>query len=223
MNRKSLTQSVEDFVRAIYGLQEGDSWVATTALAARLGQRPASVTNMIQRLSRVEGCLVEYVPYQGVRLNAPGMKVALEIVRHHRLIESYLAQALGVPWDQVHAEAERLEHVLSEDVEDRMAAALSDPRTDPHGSPIPSKDGHVEHVATTPLTTALPGATVRIVEVDDRDAALLRYLGDLGLYPGTEFTLLGQEPYGRSLQVRCGEREFNIGEEALPHIRVAAS
>lgn len=220
MRLNPLTRSTEDFVRALYGLQNADGWVNTTALATRLGQRPSSVTNRIQRLAREEGTLVEYVPYQGVRLNATGTKVALELIRHHRLIELYLAEALGVPWDEVHDEAERLEHALSETVEARMAAVLNNPRVDPHGSPIPTKEGLIDVIASTRLSEIPTGATVRVVEVHDRDAALLRHLGALGLYPGSEFRILGREPFGRSLRIRRDGQDFALGEDALPHVRV---
>ncbi len=217
-----LTKSTEDFLRAIYGLQRADRpWVNTTALAARLGQRPASVTNRMQRLARAKGPLLDYVPYRGVRLNAAGERVALELIRHHRLIELYLAQALGVPWDQVHDEAERLEHALSEDVEARMAAALNDPLTDPHGSPIPTKDGRMARVPSTPLAEVPVGATVRVVEVHDHDPALLRYLGELGLFPGTVFRVLGRERFGRSLRICRDRQNLEVGEDALSHVHVA--
>ncbi|MCE9615235.1 MAG: metal-dependent transcriptional regulator [Lentisphaerae bacterium] len=217
----SLSQSVENILKAIYDLQLGDQWVSTSALADRLGQKPASVTNMIQRLARAKASLVDYTPYRGARLNPTGVKVALEIIRHHRLIELYLAQTLGVPWDRVHDEAERLEHVISEDLEDRMAAALADPRLDPHGSPIPTKDGQIAAVVGVPLSEAPMRATVRVTEVRDEDANLLRYLGAMGLYPGAEFTVTGREPFGGSLHIRFNDQDLHLGEEALPHIRVA--
>ncbi|MCE9616595.1 MAG: metal-dependent transcriptional regulator [Lentisphaerae bacterium] len=215
-----LSQSVENFLKAIYDLQKGDQWVATSALAERLKQKPASATNMVQRLARTEGQLVEYVPYQGVRLTDTGTKVALEIIRHHRLIELYLTQALGLPWDRVHDEAEKLEHVISEELEDRMAAALTDTRFDPHGSPIPTKDGHIKKNDAILLADVPVEASVRIVEVHDHDARLLRYLGDLGLYPGAAFTVIGREPFSHALQIQFGDRRLHLGEDALAHIWV---
>lgn len=219
-----LSQSVENFLKAVYDLQGRDGWVSTSSLAGRLGQKPASVTNMVQRLARAKTTLVDYVPYQGVKLNATGTRVALEVIRHHRLIELYLAQALGVPWDQVHDEAEKLEHVISEALEARMAAALKDPRVDPHGSPIPSKDGHIDLVeGLMPLSEVPAGTAVRVVEVHDHDAHLLRYLGELGLYPGAAFTVLGPVRFGRSLHIRFRGQELHLGEEVLPHVWVAAT
>lgn len=216
-----LSQSVENFLKSIYDLQTGERWVQTSSLAARLGQKPASVTNMSQRLAREETPLLEYMPYRGVRLNATGTKIALEIIRHHRLIELYLTQALGVPWDKVHDEAERLEHAISEELEDRMAAMLQNPSVDPHGSPIPTKDGHIATIPGIPLPQAPERTPLRIVEVNDDDPRLLRHLGAMGLYPGAEFTITGREPFGGSLTIRFRDQDLHLGEEALPHIRVA--
>lgn len=216
-----LSQSVENFLKTIYDLQSGERWVQTSTLAERLGQKPSSVTNMIQRLARERTSLVEYKPYRGVRLNATGTKVALEVLRHHRLIELYLSAALGVPWDQVHDEAERMEHVISEDLEARMASALQDPRVDPHGSPIPTKDGRITIVPTVALSEVPVNARARVVEVRDHDPRLLRYLGGLGLYPGAEFTVVEREAFGGSLKIRFRDQVLHLGEEALPHMRVA--
>lgn len=218
-----LSQSVENFLKSIYDLQKGEGWVATSALAERLKQKPASVTNMVQRLARADVPLVDYIPYQGVQLNETGTKVALEIIRHHRLIELYLTQALGLPWDRVHDEAERLEHVISEELEDRMAAALADTSVDPHGSPIPTKDGQIKKVEAVPLDEMPVNAVVRIVEVHDHDAPLLRYLGELGLYPGAVFTITGREPFSRALQIQFGDRRVLLGEDALAHIWVTTT
>jgi len=216
-----LSQAVENFLKNIYDLQSEGSWVSTSALAERLGQRPASVTNMIQKLAKDDAQLVEYMPYKGVRLNAMGNKVALEIIRHHRLVELYLSQALGVPWDQVHEEAEKLEHVISEDLEDRIAAALGDASRDPHGSPIPTKDGRIEKLDMLPLSDIPENTAVRVVEVYDHDPPLLRYLGELGLYPGAEFTVIGREEFGSSLRILLDGKEFRLGGDAIPHISVS--
>ena len=215
-----LSQAVENFIKNIYDLQSEGSWVSTSALAERLGQKPASVTNMIQKLAKDDARLVEYMPYKGVRLNAMGHKVSLEIIRHHRLLELYLAQALGVPWDQVHEEAEKLEHVISEDLEDRIAAALGDARRDPHGSPIPTKDGRIEKLDMLPLSDIPENTVVRVVEVYDHDPPLLRYFGELGLYPGAEFTVIEREEFGSSLRILLDGKELRVGGKALPHISV---
>jgi len=150
-----------------------------------------------------------------------GEGAAVEVVRHHRLIEKYLAEALGVPWDQVHDEAEKLEHVISEDLEERIAGALADPTVDPHGAPIPSREGTIARVEARRLCDVGAEEQVVVLEVDDRDAALLRYLGERGLYPGTGVEVLRVEPYGGSLTLRVGDGEFSIGREAAAEIRVS--
>lgn len=218
-----LSQSVENFLKAVYETQDGDDWVGTSQLAKALNQKPASITNMAQKLAKPEQNLLEYLAYKGVRLTDTGTKVALEVIRHHRLIELYLSRQLGVPWDKVHDEAEKLEHVISEDLEDRMAAALQDPTVDPHGAPIPTKDGQVNVRSSFPLSQAKAGQTVEVVEVNDRDPGLLRYLGELDLYPGNTFTVVGHERYGKSIRITRAGREFNLGEEAVPHISVTSS
>ena len=218
-----ISQSVENFLKNVYHLQDGDNWVTTTVLADKLGQRPASVTNMLQKLASSEMELIQYVPYKGVRLHPNGEMIALEVIRHHRLVELYLSKALGVPWDRVHEEAEKLEHVLSDDVEDRMAAALDDVSTDPHGSPIPTKDGQIARVDSMPLSEIDAGQTVRILEVNDDDSDLLRYLGDLKLYPGTDIEIVNREPFGDSLTIRHDGRELSLGEEATPHVFVSTT
>jgi DtxR family Mn-dependent transcriptional regulator len=209
---------MEDYLKAIYKLQERGEQVPTSMLADYLGVAPASVTNMCKKLAELK--LLDYEPYQGVRFTKAGQKLALEIVRHHRLIELYLAEALGVPWDQVHAEAEKLEHVISEDLEDRMAAALGDPQFDPHGAPIPSRAGDVFHHNSGNLAEREAGDKLRIVEVDDNDPELLRYLGELGLYPGTEITLLACAPFDGPLTLHINDKEYNLGYRAAKSILV---
>ncbi|MDE0839608.1 MAG: metal-dependent transcriptional regulator [Kiritimatiellae bacterium] len=215
-----LSQSVENFVKAVYSLQKSDEWVGTSRLANALGQRPASVTNMAQKLAKSEDGLLIYQAYKGVKLTETGTSVALEVIRHHRLIELYLSKQLGVPWDKVHDEAEKLEHVISEDLEDRMAAALEDPTIDPHGAPIPTKDGHVAPRPSVPLASVEPGHVVEVVEVNDHDAQLLRYLGELDLYPGNRFSVLGRESFGQSISIERDGKPTSLGEEAVPHIFV---
>ncbi len=217
-----LTQSEENFIKAVYSLESAGEtdWVGTSALDRHLEQKPASVTNMAQKLARSQNPMLEYVPYRGVKLTQTGEKVALEVIRHHRLIELYLSEQLGVPWDQVHDEAEKLEHVISENLEDRMAAALNDISVDPHGSPIPTKDGHMPKQDAVPLCRVAPVTKVTVVEVDDRDPDLLRYLGEMNLYPGQSFTLLGQEAFGKSLQIEIDGKRHSLGEEAIPALSV---
>lgn len=212
------TQAVEDYLKAICELQQRNARVTTTALAERLDVSPASVTGMVKKLAEMR--LVGHEPYQGVTLTKAGLKIALEVIRHHRLVELYLAEALGVPWDRVHEEAEKWEHVLSEELEERMDQALGRPTIDPHGAPIPSRDGKVESRNSLKLTSLRPGQRARVAEVSDHDAALLRYLGQRGLYPKAQLCLMAVEPYQGPLTVRVGDAEFALGREAAGHVYV---
>ena len=218
LERSTISQAMEDYLKAIYKLVAYQEQVPTSMLADYLGVAPASVTNMCKRLADLK--LLIYEPYQGVRFSNAGQKLALEIVRHHRLIELYLAEALGVPWDQVHAEAEKLEHVISEDLEERMAAALGDPQFDPHGAPIPSRSGDVYHHESGYLVDMAVGDKLMIVEVDDNDPELLRYLGKLGLYPGTEIVLQAIAPFNGPLTLTVGDQEQSLGYQAATSILV---
>ena len=213
-----LTQSMENYLKAIFEIAEHAERASTSSIADRMGIAPASVTAMVKKLADLK--LVTHEPYQGVQLTRIGEMAAVEVVRHHRLIEKYLAEALGVPWDQVHDEAEKLEHVISEDLEDRIASALGHPATDPHGAPIPSRDGTIARIDARRLSDVGANERVVVLEVDDRDSALLRYLGERGLYPGTGVEILHVEPYGGSLTLRVGDGEFAIGREAAAEIRV---
>ena len=219
MDRSLISQSMEDYLKAIYKLLERYEQVSTSALAEHLGVAPASVTNMCKKLADLN--LLEYEPYQGVRFTPTGKKLVLEIVRHHRLIELYLAEALGVPWDRVHEEAERLEHVISEDLEERMAAVLGDPQFDPHGAPIPSKSGKVLNQASGPLAEMVAGENVVVIEVDDADPELLRYLGKLGIFPGTELMVLANDPFSGPLTLTVDDETHSLGFEAALAVRVA--
>lgn len=216
--RAGLTQSMENYLKAIFEIAEHAERASTTSIAQRMSIAPASVTAMVKKLADLK--LVTHEPYQGVQLTRFGEMAAVEVVRHHRLIEKYLAEALGVPWDQVHDEAEKLEHVISEDLEDRIASALGDPATDPHGAPIPTRDGTIARIEARRLSEVGANERVVVLEVDDRDSALLRYLGERGLYPGTDVHIIHVEPYGGSLTLRVGDGEFSIGREAAAEIRV---
>ncbi len=216
--RAELTQSMENYLKAIYEIAEHAERASTSSIAERMGIAPSSVTAMVKKLAELR--LVTHEPYQGVSLTHVGQMAAAEVVRHHRLIEKYLAEALGVPWDRVHDEAEKLEHVISEDLEDRIADALGHPERDPHGAPIPARDGSIARVDARRLSDVEASERVVVVEVDDRDSALLRYLGERGLYPGTGVEILSVEPYGGSLTLRVGDGEFSIGREAAAEIRV---
>lgn len=218
MDRALLSQAMEDYLKAIYKLQERSGQVPTSALAEFMGVTPASVTNMCKKLAELN--LLEYEPYQGVKFTSTGRKLALEIVRHHRLLELYLAEALGVPWDQVHEEAEKLEHVISEDLEERMAAALGDPEFDPHGAPIPSRSGSVAQPESGRLVDMSVGDRLLIVEVDDEDPELLRYLGKMGIYPGTEIELIDTAPFKGPLTLMLGDTQHSLGYQAAQSVLV---
>jgi DtxR family Mn-dependent transcriptional regulator len=214
---------MENYLKSIYELQQKTTWVSTSALAERMEHAPASVTNMIKKLAETKPSLVEYVPYQGVCLTAVGEKIALEVIRHHRLVELYLAEVMGVPWDQVHDEAEKIEHVISEDLEDRMAEVLGNPTIDPHGSPIPAKSGEIIERQVCPLTDVAVGQSGTVAEVYDENPELLRYLGKLGLYPDTSIKVIGREPFGGPLKIQIeGQPSFqHLSEEVSRHILIS--
>jgi DtxR family Mn-dependent transcriptional regulator len=213
------TQAVEDYLKTIYELEREQGKVATTVLAEQLGVAPASVTGMIKKLAEMD--LVAYEPYQGVVLTQTGRKIALDVIRHHRLIELFLAETLDVPWDQVHAEAHKIEHVLSEDLLDRIDAALGHPTTDPHGAPIPTREGTIDRPLSMRLTDLQPGQSAVITEVFDNDPALLRYLGELGLYPRVAVGVVGVGPFDGPVTVRVGETDHALGYEVASQILVS--
>ncbi|MEO1479414.1 MAG: metal-dependent transcriptional regulator [Bacteroidota bacterium] len=194
------TQAIEDYAKAIYDLTRGADAVGTSALAERLNVAPASVTGMLKKLAAMN--LVVYERYHGAALTEAGRKLAVEVIRHHRLVEAYLHQALGVPWDRVHAEAEQWEHVLSEDLEARIDEALGHPTHDPHGAPIPTPDLRLVEPDWPALVTLDAGASGIVAEVSDHDAELLRYVGSLGLYPETPFEVVAVAPFDGPISVR---------------------
>jgi DtxR family transcriptional regulator, Mn-dependent transcriptional regulator len=213
-----LTQSMENYLKAIFEILEREERAVTSSIAERMALAAPSVTAMVKKLAEMK--LVTHEPYQGVRLTRAGEMAATEVVRHHRLIEKYLADALGVPWDRVHEEAEKLEHVISEDLEDRIDGALGFPTVDPHGAPIPARDGTVKRAIARSLLNVNEGESVMVIEVDDRDPELLRYLGARHLYPGTGVDVIRVEPFGGSMVVRVREHEFSIGRDAAADVRV---
>lgn len=216
-----LSEAEQDYIKTIYKLQNGQNGVKavnTNLLAETMNVAAASVTNMIKNLAVLK--LLDHEPYKGVRLTDEGEKIALEILRHHRLIELYLAKALNVPWDKVHDEAEKWEHVISEDIEDRMAEFLEHPTHDPHGSPIPSKAGIIEEHDSIPLGKMEQGQSGTIVEVDDDDPALLRYLDELGLIPQKKITIISREPFNGPITVKTGRVKKMLGHEAAMHVYV---
>jgi DtxR family Mn-dependent transcriptional regulator len=215
------TQAVEDYLKTIYDLSRTEDAATTSALAERLDVTAASVTGMVKKLAGLN--LVTHEPYRGVALTPAGRKIALEVIRHHRLIERYLHDALGVPWDRVHAEAEKIEHVLSEDLEARMDAALGHPTVDPHGAPIPSLALEVVEREVTPLADLEVGTAGVVAEVSDHSADLLRYVGDLGLYPQTPLEVVAVAPFEGPLTVRVGGEERTVGQKAARYIFVTTT
>ena len=213
------TEAVQDYLKAIYTLSQHTETVSTSSIAERLGVNPASVTSMIKRLS--DQGFVTYQRYQGVALTEAGELLALEVIRHHRLLEAYLHQSLGVPWDKVHAEAEVLEHFLSEDLEDRIAGILGNPTHDPHGDPIPPKTGRHRELGHQQLAD-FPAGPAKIERVSDRDPEALRYLWEMGLRPGASITVLNKEPFGGPIWIKVGSRRRAIGPELAAGIFVSA-
>ena len=218
MIRSEISSVMEDYIKAIFNLIQKEGKANTNDLAKSMNVSAPTVTQMVKRL--VDLKLVRHEPYKGVSLTESGDKMALETIRHHRLIEQYLYEALGVPWDKVHSEAEKLEHVISEDLEKRIAEALNHPTHDPHGSPIPSKDLVLESEDLCLLTELLAGSRGIISEVPDEDPNLLRYLDELGLKPDTAFIIKKIEPYGGSIVLQIDKNNVYVGSEAASQIRV---
>jgi DtxR family Mn-dependent transcriptional regulator len=202
-----LSQSEQDYLKVIYEIQheQGHEWVTTTGLAQRLGVSAASVTEMLKKLAAVDRDLVQYQRYHGARLSEAGERAALEVIRHHRLLESFLSQALGYTWDKVHGEAHRLEHAISEEMEDHIARYLGDPARDPHGSPIPQRDGAIEALNDVRLTDLPLGQSAYVCRVLDEDPALLRYLNELGLVLGARVEMTKRAPFDGPVYVRLFE------------------
>jgi DtxR family Mn-dependent transcriptional regulator len=211
--------AVEDYAKAIFALQSrSPEPVSTNALAERLGVTPGSVSGMLKKLDELG--LIRHVPYRGVRLTAAGRRVALEVIRHHRLLELFLADSLGMPWDRVHAEAEILEHVISEELEQLIAHKLGDPTVDPHGDPIPDARLELSEPTTRTLESLPAGASGVFVRVSDADPEMLRYLAGRGISPGDRFTVRDRQPFGGPLFVRFGAREHAIGGQLARAMRV---
>jgi DtxR family Mn-dependent transcriptional regulator len=216
----ALTRSVEDYLKAIYTLSPVGHPASTSDIAHLLGLSAPSVSGMVKRLSELG--LLEHVPYKGVELTDAGRRAALRMVRRHRLIEAYLVEFLGYSWDTVHAEAERLEHAVTDTLVERMAAALGHPEVDPHGDPIPSPDGSIHELAYTPLAEIPVGETVEVRRVDEREPERLRYLAMLGLTPGAVVTLHDRQPFGGPVTVESAGERHVIGQE-LAHVVLCGS
>jgi DtxR family Mn-dependent transcriptional regulator len=217
--RDGLSDAIENYAKEIYALEgKGGGPVSTNALAERLRVTPASASAMVKRLA--ERGLVDHEPYRGTELTAAGRRVALEVVRHHRLLELYLAEHLGVPWDRVHEEAEALEHVLSEDLESRIAAKLGNPTHDPHGDPIPRADLSIDEGDTRSVASLEPGDRGTFVRVSDSDSAMLRYLDERGVRLGDELEVVERQPFGGPLTVRFGSGPQVLGGALAEAMRV---
>ena len=214
--------AVQDYAKAIYALERRDGGaVSTNALADRLGVTPASASGMVKRLGELG--LVAHQPYRGVSLTDDGRRVALEVMRHHRLLELYLVETLGVPWDRVHQEAEVLEHVLSEELEELIAAKLGDPTHDPHGDPIPTRDLTIEEGATQSLQALEVGERGTFARVSDSDPEMLRFLAERGIAPGDTLEVVDKQPFDGPLFVRFGDHLQVLGGALARAMRVEVS
>lgn len=200
--REQLTHAIEDYLKAIYKLSAAGGRATTTELANLLNVTPASVTGMVQRLASDDPSWVDYQKHRGVSLTPEGKRVALEIIRHHRLIEMFLHEVLGYPWEEVHAEAERLEHVISENFEERIAKVLGDPTHDPHGDPIPTRDLEILPACVTRLSDLSPDQHAVVMRVHDSDPDFLRHLAGLGLKPETKVSILEYSPFDENLKIQ---------------------
>lgn len=226
MSDRSLSPSVEDYLKVIYGLSDGQDPASTTAIAELLLIQPASVTGMVKRMA--ESGLLEHVPYRGVRLTQPGTREALRVLRRHRILETYLCERLEYPWDDVHEEAERLEHAASDQLIEQMARALEFPSHDPHGAPIPTRTGDIEATDVATLAETGAGTRVRIRAVRDADSAALRAMAAVGLVPGArvivrpgadpegtvEISVVGDEGSTRSVPEELARHIYVVPDEA---------
>ena len=213
-----LTGPVEDYLKVIYEIERRAGAAATNDIAQRLAIAPASVSGMVRRLA--DQGLLAHERYKGVKLTTAGRRAALRTIRRHRVIEAYLAGALGYPWDRVHAEAERLEHAASDELIDRMAAAIGEPDVDPHGAPIPTREGAVDERRLVSLAELGLGRPARVIRVSDEDAGMLRYLAEMGIVPGVLVTVEGREPFGGPITLRLGDATRSVGPELAGHVRV---
>ena len=213
-----LSQSVEDYLKAIYKL-ETEEGASTTRIAEAMDVSSASATNMVKRLSKMG--LVDYQSYKGASLTSSGKKIALEIIRHHRLLELYLLEVMGYSWDEVHDEAEKLEHHISEQFEDKIAELLDNPTHDPHGDPIPTKEGIMPKMEIEPLVEAKEGQHYLVSRVKNQDPELLRYLEKIGLLPGAKLTIKDKGPFKGPITLDVEKKEQVLGHEVAEHILIA--
>lgn len=215
LQHEPLTRSVEDYLKAIYRLTPEGRPASTSEIANLLELAPASVSGMVKRLS--EHGLLEHVPYKGVQLTEGGRRAALRTIRRHRLIEAYLVAFLGYTWDTVHEEAERLEHAVSDQLVERMAAVLGHPSVDPHGDPIPDVDGAIHEPASTPISELPEGIAVELRRVDESDPERLRYIASIGLHPGARVVVLDRQPFQGPITIEVEGQPHVIGQE-LGHV-----
>ncbi len=221
---QDLAPRIVDCLKVIYAMQEHGQKVSTSAVSERLGVSDATVTMLFKDFAAAGW--VEHMPYHGVRLTSLGERKAKEVIRHHRLLELYLARELGYSWDKVHAEADKLEHAISEEFEDKLDAILGYPTADPHGDPIPNKEGVVPSRMGRTLAQLPEGQSARVLRIKDQDPAKLCYLGELGLYPDAHVEMVGKAPFGGPLHIRVGEMshqvEHMLGSELAEQIIVTS-
>jgi DtxR family Mn-dependent transcriptional regulator len=218
VSKPALSDAIQDYLKEIYKLLAAGERATTTAIARQMGVAPSSATSMLKKLAVLD--LAEHAPYRGVTLTDAGTRIALEVIRHHRLVELYLAEALGYHWDEVHDEAERLEHHVSEELEARMDSFLGHPTVDPHGDPIPSREGTIADIPAVRLVDLDAGEEAVIRRVSDRDAEQLRYLGELGLRPGAAVTVLEKLPFDGPIRIRVDANEHVIGQPIAAAVNV---
>jgi DtxR family transcriptional regulator, Mn-dependent transcriptional regulator len=217
-----VSDAVQDYSKAIWSLAQREGGpVSTSAIAERLDVSAASASAMVKRLEELGLAVRE--PYHGVKLTRAGRRVALEVLRHHRLLELYLAEALGMSWDRVHEEAEVLEHAISPELSELIAAKLGDPTHDPHGDPIPTREGTVEERPTDSLADLAPGAEGVFVRVSDSDPGMLRYLAERGIAPGDRFEVVARQPFDGPLSIRFGDETHVLGGALTRAMRTVAT
>jgi DtxR family transcriptional regulator, Mn-dependent transcriptional regulator len=219
VSKSELSTAIQDYLKEIYKIQASGEKPTTTAIAKRMGVAPSSATSMLKKLAALG--LAEHAPYRGIELSNAGTKIALEVIRHHRLLEQYLAETLGLSIDAVHAEADKLEHVLSEELEARIDEKLGYPTHDPHGDPIPDAGLNVDRSELRSLEALEPGEEATVKRVPDGDADLLRYLAKLSLVPGGRVIMRRSEPFGGPLTVLVSGKEHAISRELAGQIGVA--
>ncbi len=218
---RTLTGPAEDYLKVIYEIEQSGTPAGTNDIATQLGVAPASVSGMLLRLARLG--LVKVERYRGARLTPHGRQIALQLLRRHRIIESYLHTRLGFGWDDVHGEAERLEHAASAELVERMAEALGNPTADPHGAPIPTAAGRVDERRLSTIADLPLRATARVARMSDRDPAFLRYLAELGILPGTMVKIIAREPFGGPIELTIGRAKRLVGAEVAARVYVEAA